>query len=353
MIEQGGDVGTSSESPRARRVTAAEIARRAGVTAATVSYVMNGRPGVSDATRYRILNLAEELGYIPSALSVRLRSEHTRVIGAVLNDIARPPYHDTEIAGGVIDAARTMGYEVFIANTGRDHSRLKVVLQAMVDRGVDGILTTILEDGDADLIRSLRKAHLPYVQVTRRLPLVDADYVGTDNEAAAQVIMDHLIGMHGYRDIVLLGGPGRSSASVEREAANLTAAAKHGVRIAAADCVRSELTEQESYRAMRDLLSRGRTPRAVVCGADVIAWGVISAVRDHGLRVPDDVAVTGFGGREFGVSGELRLTTLEVPRQSIAVQAVSLLINRISGSGGAYRTVLLPSPLKPGNTCGC
>ncbi|MCR2786091.1 MULTISPECIES: LacI family DNA-binding transcriptional regulator [unclassified Microbacterium] len=346
-------MGTSSDSPQVRRVTAAEIARRAGVTAATVSYVMNGRPGVSDATRYKILNLAEELGYIPSALSVRLRSRHTRVIGAVLNDIAKSPFHDTEIAGGVIDAARTMGYEVFIANTGRDHSRLKVVLQAMADRGVDGILTTILEEGDADLIRSLRKAHLPYVQITRRLPLVEADFVGTDSETAATDLMDHLIGVHGYRDLVLMGGPQRSSASKEREAGNQRAAETHGVKIAPTDRLSCELSEADSYRATMEMLKRRRIPRAIVCGADVIAWGALAALRDRGLRVPADVAVTGFGGREFLVSDASRLTTLQVPRQSIAVQAVSLLINRISGNGGAYRSVLLPSPLKLGNTCGC
>ena len=346
-------MGTSSDSPQFRRVTAAEIARQAGVTAATVSYVMNGRPGVSDATRYKILNLAEELGYIPSALSMRLRSRHTRVIGAVLNDIAKAPFQDTEIAGGVIDAARTMGYEVFIANTGRDHSRLKVVLQAMVDRGVDGILTTILEDGDADLIRSLRKAHLPYVQITRRLPLVEADFVGTDNEAAATDLMEHLIRGHGYRDFVLVGGPQRSSASKEREAGNLRAAETNGVKIAPADRLTCELTEDDGYRATMQMLKRGRVPRAIVCGADVIAWGALAALRDRGLRVPEDVAVTGFGGREFSVGDASRLTTLQVPRQSIAVQAVSLLINRIGGNGGAYRNVLLPSPLKLGNTCGC
>lgn len=343
----------SSQGPGARRVTAAEIARRAGVTPATVSYVMNGRPGVSDATRYKILNLAEELGYIPSALSVRLRSTQTRVLGAVLNDIAQPPFQDTEIAGGVIDAARTMGYEVFIANTGRDHSRLKVVLQAMVDRGVDGILTTILEDGDADLIRSLRKAHLPYVQVTRRLPHVDADFVGTDNAAATAEMMNHLVGVHGYSDIVLLSGPTRSSASKEREAGSVRAAERLGVVIDPPDRVRAELTEEAGYRATVELLNRGRAPRVLVCGADVIAWGAVAALRDRGLRVPQDIAVVGFGGREFRAGDPLRLTTMQVPRQSIAVQAVSLLINRIGGNGGAHRTVLLPSPLRVGHTCGC
>ena len=343
----------SSQGQQARRVTAAEIARRAGVTPAAVSYVMNGRPGVSDATRYKILNLAEELGYIPSALSVRLRSTQTRVIGAVFNDIAQPPFQDTEIAGGVIDAARTMGYEVFIATTGRDHSRLKAVLQSMVDRGVDGILATILEDGDADLIRSLRKAHLPYVQVTRRLPHVDADFVGTDNVAATAEMMNHLVRVHGYKDIVLLSGPARSSASEEREAGSVRAAELLGYPIAPADRINCELTEEGGYRAMTEMLNRGRVPRALVCGADVIAWGAVAALRDRALRVPQDVAVVGFGGREFGAGNALQLTTLMVPRQSIAVQAVSLIINRIGGNGGAYRSVLLPCPLRIGDTCGC
>lgn len=346
-------MSSSPEGRTSRRVTGAEIARKAGVTSATVSYVMNGRPGVSDATRYKILDLAEELGYIPSALSMRLRSTQTRVIGAVLNNIAEPPYQDTEIAGAVIDVARTMGYEVFIANTGRDHSRLKVVLQAMVDRGVDGILTTILEEGDAGLIRSLRKAHLPYVQVTRRLNHVDADYVGTDNVEASSDMMNHLIQVHGYRDFALLSGPSRSSALKEREAESLRAADRHRCSIASSNRIRCELTEESSYRATTELLSRGKIPRALICGADVLAWGALAALNDHAISVPDEVAVTGFGGRDFYPGAIRRLTTLQVPRKSIAVQAVSLLIDRIGGNGGAYRSVLLSSPLRVGDTCGC
>jgi transcriptional regulator with XRE-family HTH domain len=132
---------------RRGRVSAADVARAAGVSAAAVSYVMNGRPGVSADTRTHVLEVAERLGHVPTERIAGLRQQRTRVIGLVLTDIANPFY--TEIGAGVIDAARARGYEVFLAHTQEDRDTLQAVVDAMVARQVDGIILTVLhpEDG--------------------------------------------------------------------------------------------------------------------------------------------------------------------------------------------------------------
>ena len=205
---------TMTTRRRPLRVSAAEVARAAGVSPATVSYVMNGRPGVSEQTRARVLEVAQEMGHTSSERADRLRSGQTRVIGLVLTDIANPFY--TEIAAGTIDAARALGYEVFLAHTQERSDTLRSVVEAMVARHVDGIVLTVLHPDDGDIVRTLHSAHIPMVQVSRRIERVDADFVGIDDRAAAAEMMEHVVA-HGYRDIATIVGPRTSSASAARE----------------------------------------------------------------------------------------------------------------------------------------
>lgn len=195
------------------RVSAADVARAVGVSPATVSYVMNGRSGVSEETRARVLEVAEELGHTSSARANRLRSHQSRVIGLVLTDIANPFY--TEIAAGTIDAARARGYEVFLAHTQEDPDTLRSVVDAMIARQVDGVVVTVLHPDDGDVVRSLRSARIPLIQLSRRIERVDADFVGIDDRAAASEMMEHVL-WHGYQDIVTIVGPRTSSASAAR-----------------------------------------------------------------------------------------------------------------------------------------
>lgn len=332
------------------RVSAADVARAVGVSSATVSYVMNGRTGVSAQTRSRILEVAEELGHISTARASRLRSHQTRVIGLILTDIANPFY--TEIAAGTIDAARGRGYEVFLAHTQEDPDTLRSVVQAMVARDVDGVVFTVLHPDDGAVIRAMRSAHIPLVQLSRRIERIDADFVGIDDRAAAAEMMEHVLG-HGYRDIVTVVGPRTSSASAAREDGFVSASESHGVRGIVSHRISTYLSERAGYEVVEKLLAGKALPRAIVCGSDAIALGAISALRAHAIRVPDDVAVTGFDGLYPGASPLSELTTVSQPRCEMAEQAIDLLTHRIDGVGGSFQNVLRAHHLRVGTTCGC
>jgi LacI family transcriptional regulator len=273
------------------RVSAADVARAVGVSTATVSYVMNGRPGVSAELRARILDMAEQLGHASSARATHLRSQRTRVIGLVLNDIANPFY--TEIAAGIIDAARVRGYGVFLAHTQESAEVLKSVIDSMIARQVDGIVLTVLHPDDGEVIRALRRTHAPFVQVSRRIERIDADFVGIDDFSAAAEMMEHVLG-HGHREVAIIVGPRNSSASAARERGFGATAQAHGVRNVGAWRVNTVLTEAGGRQAVERMVSANLLPRAMVCGSDAIALGAMSALRNHGLKVPEDVAVTGF-----------------------------------------------------------
>lgn len=335
---------------RGRPVSAAAAARAAGVSAASVSYVMNGRPGVSEHTREHILRTAEELGHTLGDQAARLRSPRSKVIGLVLTDLANPFY--TEIAAGVIDAARSHGYEVFVAHTQEDPGTLASVTDAMVARHVDGVILTVLHPDDGDVIRKLRSAQIPFLQLSRRIPCLESDFVGIDDHAAAGEMMRHMLA-HGYRDVVTVVGPRESSASAAREEGFAAAAREAGVRLGGGRRISTYLSEDGGFRAVQRVLDGGRPPRALVCGSDVIALGALTALRARSVAVPDDIAVTGFDGLFPSATPLVELTTVEQPRREMGGQALELLVQRIAGTGGACRHVVRAHRLRTGTTCGC
>lgn len=335
---------------RHARISAADVARRVGVSPATVSYVMNGRPGVSQEMRERILAVAEEIGHTSSGRAAQLRSQQTRVIGLVLTDIANPFY--TEIAAGTIDAARAEGYEVFLAHTQESPEVLASVVDTMIARGVDGVLLTVLHEEDGEVIRALRKARLPFVQLSRRIPQLDCDWVGVDDHHAAITVMDHVLD-HGHRKIATIVGPRSSSASAARERGFGEAARARGVEIPAHWRISTYLTEDGGRRAIERILSDGPIPEALVCGSDAIAVGMLGALEARGIRAGSDVAVTGFDGLYPQASLLSLITTVNQPRRQMARAALELLIRRIEGYGGNAHTVTCPHFLRVGATCGC
>lgn len=335
---------------RALRVSAADVARAARVSPATVSYVMNGRPGVSQEMRERILTIAQELGHTSSDRARRLREQRTSVIGLVVTDIANPFY--TEVAAGVIDAARVSGYEVFLAHTQENAETLASVIEAMAARNVDGVVLTVLHPDDGEVIRRIRRAHMPFIQLSRRIPCLEADFVGIDDASAAAELMHHVLD-HEYEDVAVIIGPRNSTASAARAEGFLAAARARQVTIPAKRITSTYLSEDGGRRAVARLLDDGPPPRAIVCGSDAVASGVIGALAVRGLRVPEQVAVTGFDGLYPDASPLAALTTVSQPRREMARIALDQLVRRIDGAGGSHQSLVQPHELRIGTTCGC
>ncbi|MEJ2860792.1 LacI family DNA-binding transcriptional regulator [Actinomycetospora flava] len=335
---------------RALRVSAADVARRAGVSAATVSYALNGKPGVSAEVRARVLATAAELGHSLDRYERAVEPEPSRVLGLVLTDISNPFY--SEFSAGTIDIARDRGYEVFVAHTQESSPTLDTVVRTMIARRVDGMVLTSLHTDDGDAIRTLRRAGMPFVQVTRRIPGLRADFIGVDETALSADILRHLLG-HGYTDLAIITGPRSSSSSAERARTFAATAAELGVPLPAHRRFIAFLNAEGGRRVAQHLVDADDVPRAIACGSDAIASGVIGTLREHDLRVPDDVAVTGIDGVFPGASMLAELTTVALARRTMARIAVEQLIRRIDGHGGGALDETVPHTLRIGTSCGC
>ena len=335
---------------RELRVAAADVARAAGVSRATVSYVLNDRPGVSDEMRATVLQIANELGYPLEKHDARVKKQPTRVLGLIHPDIENPFY--SEVSAGAIDAARVQGYEVFLAHTQERSETLASVTRAMIARGFDGIILTVLHPDDGERIRELRRASIPFIQMSRRIPKLRADYVGVDDVAGADAIFRHAVS-HGYKDIAVVTGPQNSSASAARAQTFVVTAERLGIPLAGHRRFNAYLSAEGGYRVVQRLIADNDMPRAIVCGSDAIASGVIGGLRANGFRVPMDVAVTGFDGVSPAASMLAELTTVSLPRKRMATLAVEQVIRRIEGRGGPVQDLIQTYRIRIGTSCGC
>ena len=339
-VEQGPGAAGKGARATTPRVTLADVARRAGVSIATVSFVMNGREGVADRTRAHVLGIAEEVGFRPNRLASGLRTGHSRVLALVLADITNPFY--PQIAGGVIAAAAELGYEVFLSHSGADGQFDSEAVRALCDHRCAALIFTSLMVTDGPLIADVVPGEVPVVQVVRRAPGLEADFVGIDDRAGAREVAQHLVGL-GHRDVALFIGPLWSSASHERSLGFRDAFAEAGIEPASGRIVACQLTLDAGYEAAERVLAAGPgTPTAVLCGNDLIALGAIDAFLDHGLSVPGDVSVVGYDDIWFSSSRLVQLTTVRQPRDAMGRAAVALALDRLADPDVEPRNVVLP-----------
>ncbi|TAN33869.1 LacI family transcriptional regulator [bacterium] len=325
-----------------RRPTITDVARRARVSAATVSYVLNDRPGVGEASRRRVLAAAEVLGYRRNRLARGLRDGRSHVLGLLLANIANPFY--PEIAAGVIAVAADSGYQVFVSHTGEDQAQQRREVEALSDHGCDGLIFTSVIEADRELLRHLMQAGPPFVQAVRRVRGIRADYVGIDNRAAGRDVILHLAAM-GHTDIALIAGPPASSASRGRYEGMREALKESGLALPAGRFTESALTREAGYQAATSLLQSRKRPTAIACGNDMIALGAIDAAIEAGVRMPAEMAVTGFDDMSFASSRMVNLTTISQPLREIGATAVELLRGRLRDPSRPPQEVILPHQL--------
>jgi LacI family transcriptional regulator len=324
-----------------------DVAREAGVSAASVSYALTGAPGVSEELRRRILEVAEDMGFRPSRTARDLRSGTTRSIGLLLADIANPFY--TEVAAGVVAAAADDAYEVSVAHVGVDGARQADVAYAQVDRNCSGLIFTGLVAADKPLLDTLRQEGIPVVQVYRKVAGEESDWVGIDDYQAGFEMASHVVAT-GRRRIALVGGPEASSASMGRMRGYEEALRKAGLTAVNEPDVWGELSRASGALRARAVLAEHPDIDAFVCGNDVIALGVLDVCTEIGKRVPEDIAISGFDDMSFSSAGPLQLSTVTVPREVMGRRAAQRLLQRIEGDDSTPRNDVLPYTIQIRNT---
>ncbi len=339
----------------ADRSTIYEVAQRSGVSTATVSRVMADGKGFSPATRDRVLAIAAELGWVPSGPARGLASRRAGIVGLLFPDLGvsgeleeESALYVDQVIRGAERASTAVGDAVLIAATRSASGRQ---LAFSVAGKVDGLVVMARSLPDDDVAAIARS--VPVVVLANSSARGGLDFAGADNRGGAREITAHLIGTHGYTDLAFVGGPADSPDSQERFAGFCAALADAGLKTPARPAAIGNFTETGGRQAVAELLARGPAPRAIVCGNDEMAIGALLALRSARLRIPADVAVTGFD--DIAATRHLRpaLSTVHQPMRELGERSVQLLLDRIADPGASPKSLILPTRVVIRGSCGC
>jgi DNA-binding LacI/PurR family transcriptional regulator len=315
-----------------------DVARRAGVSKSLVSLVMRGVGNVSEEKRRRVLDVAARLGYRPNAAARSLVRRRTGLLGVLLSDLHNPFF--AEVIDGIQAEAAAQGYRTILGTGDREERSEARALETMLELRTEGLIL-------ASPVLPMRTiaaagAELPTVLVARRSSLADVDSVTNDDVAGAGLAVEHLASL-GHRRVAHVDG-GRGAGALERRRGYVRAMERRGlgalVRVAP-----GSYTEDGGRDGTAALLARGPRPTAIFAANDLAAIGVLSALADRGLRVPEDVSVVGYDNTALAAVRQVNLTTVDQPRPEIGRRAVSLLVERLHGRRRTTRHVLVAPTL--------
>lgn len=327
-----------------KSVTLTDIATRSGVAAMTVSRVVNGNGYVSEGTRKRVQAAVEEMKYRPNGLARSLKRQSTNTIGLVLGDLSNP--YSTELANAVRESLTLRGFGLFICISEHSADEDITAFESLVDHNIDGLIvaTRSNEEGNAHL-ESIANTNLPIVVVGRDFQHELVDQVSADNFTGGFEATQHLIDL-GHRRIAFIGAGYENRSNLKRLQGYLKALELHGIEVderlitgrkESASDVPGYSTEKIGYEGMRRLLSLPNRPTAIFARNDFTAFGAMSAIKEAGLRVPNDIAVVGFDDTPLAIHMSPRLTTVRQPMRLQGQLAAKMLLNRILENPDAER----------------
>lgn len=294
-----------------RRPTLADVAGLAGVSTATVSFVINGRDeSITPVTRQRVVDAVETLGYRPNRAAQTLKTKRTGTIGFVTDEIAvRAPAGQT--IAGAHDLARKRGSVLLIVHAGSGHEQLPAVFEDLLDRQVDGLIYAMVGTQEVSLPEIVR--HKPTVLVNCFDPHDGLPAIVPDEIAGGMAAADLVLGA-GHRRVAVVTGDRPSWAAARRvEGYQRALAASHiayDERLVSYGNYRAD----SGYELTRQLLGERRRPTAILCGNDLMAVGAYFALKEAGLRIPEDMSVVGYDDQE-NLAADLSppLSTVRLP----------------------------------------
>ena len=321
--------------------TIVDVAYRAGVAAITVSRVVNDSGPVSKQVRARVEQAIAEIGYVPNSVARSLRSKRTDTIALVVTDMTNPFF--TTVARGVEDAASDAGLMLIICNTDERDADEQRYVRMLLQRQTDGILLVPARQGVA-AIEQCRAHATPVVVVDRRLRQRAADVVRGDSRGGAFELGQLLVSL-GHTRTAVLSGPRSVSTADDRVAGFLQALA--GARQPDPPIVFRGAYTTESGRVMaRQAMAATPRPTALFAANNFIAIGVLQALEEMNVRVPEDVAVVAFDDLPPSMVAFPFLTVAAQPAYEMGRRSVAVLLERVSaGASEKFNEVVLPTQL--------
>lgn len=334
---------------RSSSVTIREVARQANVSVATVSRFINRNAPVSQDVAQRIQQVMAELNYVPHATARHLATRRTRTIGLLLLNMHRDFF--APLITGIESVADENGYNLLVATVRGEQRKTQPAPIGM--HNTDGLLV-FADSLDDHQIAQFYQRNFPVVLIHRTAP-PDSPFpcVTVENKAATRKSVEHLIEAHGRRRIMFMRGPAHQEDAYWREVGYKAALDAHGIAFEEDLVLQGDFEREVAYASLSRFLRNGHPDfDAVFAGDDDAAIGVLSALKEAGLRVPEDVSVIGFDDLRLAPFLTPPLTTVRAPTEAVGRAAAEQLF-RLINHQPVEETILLPTEIVYRRSCGC
>lgn len=324
---------------RVMAITIYDVAREANVSMATVSRVVNGNPNVKPATRKKVLECIERLGYRPNAVARGLASKKTTTVGVIVPDISKSFY--AELSRGIADVATMYEYNIILSNSDKHTAREVELFEDHLGKQVDGLI--FMSDSISKEVRvEMESANVPIVLAGTLDFETNLPTVNIDHEQAAYEAVKKLID-NGHKHIVYASGPfTRDINRICKKQGYEQALREAGLPIREEYVIETDNSYDDAYEKWQIIRELSDQPTAIFAGNDDIAIGLLNGIQDEGLSVPEDLEIICFEHTLLARVARPQLTTVVVPLYDLGAVSMRLLTKLMNGEEIEQQQVLLP-----------
>jgi LacI family transcriptional regulator len=329
-------------------VNQAQIARSLKVSRATVSKALKDADDISEGMKKRVRDLAEKFNYIPHYHASNLQSKRTKTIGVVVPDISYSFF--AFAVDGIMDAAQRSGYQVILTVSREKVDIERKNILTLLSMRVDGLLVAVSkETRNIQIFEKVRRSEIPLVFFDRSVGGLGFSSVGIDDREAARRLVDFVL-RKGYRRIWHIAGSSGIDIGRNRRAGYGDALTRRGIRIRKDWITEGGFTREDGRRGFRELHRRGALPDVVFGANDQIALGAYDAMRELGIRYPEQVGVVAFSHREYANIMSPSLTIIHVDPCLLGRKAMELLLRHMDHPGTRSRRLRIPAEIEEGES---
>jgi DNA-binding LacI/PurR family transcriptional regulator len=322
-----------------RTVTLRDLAVELGVSIATISKALKNHPDISDSRREQVLELVQKKDYIPNQAAKSLRSNVTKFIGLIITDNSNPYF--SKLIRGVEEENATQGFHTLIFNNDEDVDKELEIINECRSINVAGVVLTPAM-GNSLGINMLKRYDIPYVLSNRCIARNRDNYVIADDVKAGYLAADYLVKKR-HRKLLFINYFPKLSSARERQEGYLKALADNGLKTHSSHIYRDAVNQEDGYRIAKEILRKHKPPLSILCYSDYIATGVLKALLEQNIDIPQEVAVMGIDDIDLFSFSKPALSTVNIPKSRIGRKSVGLLLQLVNHEDGIdHRIVFDP-----------
>lgn len=332
-----------------RKITIIDVAKKAGVSPTTVSRVLNNntRKHMQEETKQRVLRVIKELSYTPNKYAQFMKKQKSGMIGVLVPDISDQFF--SSMVRGVENISYQNGYSTIICDAENSLEKEKKYIKILLKEMVEGVILT--SSGiENKKVKELLRERIPVVLADRKLKNTDLPYVSSDGVRDSYTLTKHLIDL-GYKEIGFVKGPSEVATAIERFEGYIKAIENSGLTVNENYLKQGDYTFQSGYLAGKEFLNFTKFPQAIIAANDLMAIGIIRALEEKGLRIPQDIGVAGFGNIPLSSLIKPKLTTIEIPAYNIGQEAALILLSYMRRKRKRVKAKIIDTKLIKGESC--